>query len=689
MWKGFQRHAGAMAAALMLASLPVCAQAQEKRPNVVVIMTDDTGWGDLGVYGGGKTRNAPTPNLDQLAAEGTTFTEWYGQASCTAGRASFMTGRLPVRSALSVVIAPGDPNSIRPETPTIAEFFKKNGYQTYFSGKWHLGDTIGSMPINHGFDTMKNFLAYYSGVYAYTDTNLHPDFPRDNPKFMAAYWSQVNDGMWEGEAGQPPRQIVEHFTYTDLATVDQKQAADTATYIRAHANDAKPMFMYVAFTKMHNPTNVAPEFKGRSHASMYLDSLMEMDANSGTVLQALRAAGIDKNTIVLWTVDNGAWIDAYPDAGYQPFRGMKGTGFEGGWRVPTIISWPGHIPAGRKTEGITSHMDFWPTAAALAGLTPPPHGGWVGNDGKPIYFDGIDNSAFFLGKAEISAQFDDLHRRHRHARPAHRRLEIHLDREGYLARPAADAGGAGDLQPEAGPGRSLRQDVQRRGAADRRRAEDLAGPLVGPGQRLGAHDGAAAVPGNDEIDEGFPQHRYLAEPGAGRRRPAEVRGARGALLHGGLKIKPVIPGRCEAPNPESISPQKLIGVGIGFRRPRPPNRTGGFPAYGSPVGGFFIETVSLIARRCEARTARHSRSTPLTPLPSADSMRSVHTPASIQAQLRLISAPCLASSALPVLLCPGMVFTHPPSCPAFPRTGFAAPSSSRPLPRAATVLCGL
>ena len=395
----FQRSCGGIIGALVFTSLALPAQAQNKRPNVVVMMTDDTGWGDLGAFGGGKARNAPTPNLDQLAAEGTIFTEWYGQASCTAGRASFITGRLPVRSALSVVIAPGDPNKIRPETPTIAEFFKKDGYQTYYSGKWHLGDTIDAMPINHGFDVMKDFLAYYSGVYAYTDLTLHPDFPRDNPQFMAAYWSKVNDGMWEGEAGAPPRRVIEHFGYPDLATVDEKQAADAAAYIKAHANDAKPMFMYVSFTKMHNPTNAAPDFKGKSHASSYLNSLMEMDANCGKVLQALRSAGIDKNTIVLWTVDNGAWIDAYPDAGYQPFRGMKGTGFEGGWRVPTIMSWPGHIPAGRKTDGIISHMDFWPTAAALAGLTPPPHGGWTDNDGKPIYFDGIDDSAFVLGKA--------------------------------------------------------------------------------------------------------------------------------------------------------------------------------------------------------------------------------------------------------------------------------------------------
>ena len=234
-----RRYFGGMLGSLFLASLPVCAQAQDKRPNVVVIMTDDTGWGDLGAFGGGKTRNAPTPALDQLAAEGTIFTEWYGQASCTAGRASFITGRIPVRSALSVVIAPGDPNKLRPEIPTIAEFFKKNGYQTYFSGKWHLGDTIDAMPVNHGFDTMKDFLAYYSGVYAYTDTNLHPDFPRDNPQFMAVYWQTVNDGMWEADAGQPPRRVIEHFGYPDLATIDEKQAADAAGYIKEHAGELK------------------------------------------------------------------------------------------------------------------------------------------------------------------------------------------------------------------------------------------------------------------------------------------------------------------------------------------------------------------------------------------------------------------------------------------------------------------
>ena len=376
------------------------------RPNVVVIMTDDVGWGDLGSYGGGVTRGAPTPNLDRLAAEGERFTTWYGQASCTAGRASFITGRVPIRSALSVVIAPGDPNRLRRETPTIAEFFRRNGYRTYFSGKWHLGDKPEAFPIEHGFDEMKHFAAYYAGVYAYTDVRLHPSFPINDPQFMAAYYSQVDDGEWEGVAGRPPRRVKEHITFDDLATFDDKQRDSAMQYIRQHAKDERPFFMEVAFLKVHNPNNPSPAFRGRSQEGNYLDSLMELDYNTGQVMQTIRDAGIANNTIVVWTTDNGAWVDAWPDAGYTPFRGMKGSAFEGGWRVPAIMWWPGHIPAGRVLPGMMSHMDVWPTCAALAGLPPPPHGAWQGNDGKPIYFDGVDNSAYVLGKTDRSARQD-------------------------------------------------------------------------------------------------------------------------------------------------------------------------------------------------------------------------------------------------------------------------------------------
>ena len=169
------------AAAFFSAVAP--AHAQDKKPNIVMLMTDDTGWNDFGAYsGGGMTLGHPTPNIDKMAKEGAVFTSWYGQASCTAGRASFITGRIPIRSALSIVVAPGDENYLRPETPTIAEFFKKNGYTTYFSGKWHLGDKPVAYPTNHGFDEMKEFAAYYAGVYSYPDTTkwFHPWFPSYN-----------------------------------------------------------------------------------------------------------------------------------------------------------------------------------------------------------------------------------------------------------------------------------------------------------------------------------------------------------------------------------------------------------------------------------------------------------------------------------------------------------------------------
>jgi arylsulfatase A-like enzyme len=165
----------AVAGLLTVGSAPVDpASAQQKRPNVVMLMSDDTGWADLGCYLGGAALGHPTPNLDQMAKEGALFTNWYGQASCTAGRASFITGRIPIRSALSVVVVPGDPNGLRKETPTIAEFYQKNGYSTYFSGKWHLGDVDKFYPIEHGFDEMKEFAAYYPGVYGYSDTAPTP-----------------------------------------------------------------------------------------------------------------------------------------------------------------------------------------------------------------------------------------------------------------------------------------------------------------------------------------------------------------------------------------------------------------------------------------------------------------------------------------------------------------------------------
>jgi arylsulfatase A-like enzyme len=380
-------------------------QAADKKPNIVMLMTDDTGWNDFGCYtGGGVGLGHPTPNIDRIAKEGALFTCWYGQASCTAGRASFMTGRIPVRSALSVVVVPGDPNGLRKETPTIAEFFQKNGYHTYFSGKWHLGDKPEFYPIEHGFDEMKNFAAYYPGVYSYSDTSprMHPWFPKFNAAYWKLYQQIVNQYEWEGVAGKPATKVSpDPITYESLGEFDIQQTDSALAYIKEHAKDDKPFFMDVNFMKMHNPNNPAKAFEGKSKLGNYSDSMLELDFNIGRIMDVIRSESPD--TIVIVTADNGAWQDAWPDAGTVPFRGEKGSSFEGGWRVPAIMWAPGKIPAGVVMTEMMSHMDVWPTLAAMVGLKPPT-ADYVDNNGKGIYFDGVDNSDYVTGKSQHSAR---------------------------------------------------------------------------------------------------------------------------------------------------------------------------------------------------------------------------------------------------------------------------------------------
>jgi arylsulfatase A-like enzyme len=399
----FKHGLSALTVSAALIGVVATVSAADKKPNVVILMTDDTGWGDFGCYGGGVNLGHPTPNIDRVAAEGAVFTSWYGQASCTAGRSSFMTGRYPIRSALSVVVAPGDPNGLTKSTPTIAEFFQKNGFTTYFSGKWHLGDQPKFYPIEHGFDEMKEFAAYYPGVYTYDDTSwfAHPWFPKFNAEYWDMYQKIVNLYEWEGTAGKPAVKVA-RIDYDYLHEFDVRQANSAIDYIKQHASGDKPFFMDVNFMKMHNPNIPAKAFIGKSHLGNYSDAQLELDDNIGRVMDEIRAEA--PNTIVVITADNGAWQDAYPDAGTTPFRGEKGSPFEGGFRVPGIMWAPGLIPAGSHYGEMMSHIDCWSTLAAMTGLTPPPHGAWKDNDGKPIYFDSIDNSAYIEGKSKHSAR---------------------------------------------------------------------------------------------------------------------------------------------------------------------------------------------------------------------------------------------------------------------------------------------
>lgn len=368
-----------------------------KSPNIVVIMTDDVGWGDLGVYGGGETRGAPTPTLDRMAAEGMYFTNFYGQASCTAGRAAFITGRLPVRSGLGEVLTPGVLGGINRDEMTIADYLGQAGYRTVQIGKWHLGDRPEFYPTAVGFDEMYNMLPYYANAYTWTDPDFYPDFPAKSKEYMAFFNKMYNDGEWEGVKGQPAKKT-RVMNAEELAIVDNRMADTAVQWIKTNAKGDKPFFMYLCFMKLHNPTIPSPQWKGKSPMGHpYGDSLMELDYNTGRVFQAIRDAGIAENTLVIWMPDNGAWVDVWPDAGYTPFRGAKGTNFEAGFRIPAIAWWPGHIPAGVRADGIVSSMDIFPTAANLAGLPVPPKE-WKDKAGKPIIFDGIDQTNLLLGK---------------------------------------------------------------------------------------------------------------------------------------------------------------------------------------------------------------------------------------------------------------------------------------------------
>ena len=234
---------------------------------------------------------------------------------------------------------------------------------------------------------MKEFAAYYPGVYTYDDTDsfAHPWFPKFNAPYWDEYQKIVNLYEWEGTAGKSATKVA-RIDYDYLHEFDVRQANSAVGYIRQHAKDAKPFFMDVNFMKIRNPNIPAKAFIGKSHLVNYSDAMLELDSNIGKVMDAIRAEG--PNTIVIITADNGAWQDAIaqPDAGTVPFRGEKGSPFEGGFRVSGIMWAPGKIPAGAHYGEMMSHIDLWATLATMVGLTPPPHGAWTDNDGKPIYF---------------------------------------------------------------------------------------------------------------------------------------------------------------------------------------------------------------------------------------------------------------------------------------------------------------
>jgi arylsulfatase len=405
---------GAAALFVATAVFSTASIAQEARkPNIILIVSDDTGYGDLGPYGGGVGRGMPTPNIDRLAKEGMTFFSFYAQPSCTPGRAAMQTGRIPNRSGMTTVAFQGQGGGLPKEEWTLASVLKTGGYKTFFSGKWHLGEADYSLPNAQGYDEMKYAGLYHLNAYTYADPTWFPDMDPE----LRAMFQKVTRGALSGNAGETAREEFKiNGQYVDTPVVNGKEGVvgipffdryvekASLEYLDRNAKSEQPFFMNINFMKVHQPNMPDPDYKGKSMSkSKYADSVVELDARIGRIMDKVRELGLDKNTLVFYTTDNGAWQDVYPDAGYTPFRGTKGTVREGGNRVPAIAWMPGKIAPASTDHNILGGLDLMATFASMAGIKLPV------NDraDKPIVFDSYDMSPvlFGTGKSERKSWF--------------------------------------------------------------------------------------------------------------------------------------------------------------------------------------------------------------------------------------------------------------------------------------------
>jgi arylsulfatase len=381
------------------------------KPNILFIVSDDTGYGDLGPYGGGEGRGMPTPSIDKLAAQGMTFFSFYAQPSCTPGRAAMQTGRIPNRSGMTTVAFQGQGGGLPKAEWTLASVLKTAGYKTYFTGKWHLGESDYALPNAQGYDLMKYCGLYHLNAYTYGDPTWFPDM---DPKLREMFL-RVTIGSLSGNAGEPAREdfringqyvnepgksvTLHGITYSNgvvgIPYFDSYVEKAALEFLEDSAKSSAPFFINVNFMKVHQPNMPAPEFEHKSMSkSKYADSVCELDTRIGRIMDKLKALGMDKNTLVFFTTDNGAWQDVYPDAGYTPFRGTKGTVREGGNRVPAIAVWPGKIKEGTRNHDIIGGLDLMATFASVAGIKELPK---KDREDKPILFDSYDMTPVLTG----------------------------------------------------------------------------------------------------------------------------------------------------------------------------------------------------------------------------------------------------------------------------------------------------
>jgi arylsulfatase len=386
------------------------AAAQEKKPNIIVIMGDDIGWFNIGAYNQGIMAGR-TPNLDKIASEGIRFTDYYAEASCTAGRANFITGELPIRTGLTTVGQAGSPIGIPAQAVTIATALKSMGYATGQFGKNHLGDLNQFLPTVHGFDEFFGYLYHLDAM----EDPCHRNYPQDlrdkvGPRNMIHSWATAADDAtvqprW-GKIGKQKIEDAGELCPERMKTVDDEILDFTIKFMDKARTDGKPFFVWLNPTRMHVVTHLSDKYEAmrtpENGWNVEEAGMAQLDDIVGSVMKYLKDNGLDDNTIVVFTTDNGAENFTWPDGGQTPFAGGKGTALEGGFRVPALIRWPGKVPAGKVENSIISGLDWFPTLVAAAGnpdiTTELLKGKKMGDSTYKVHLDGYNQMDLITGK---------------------------------------------------------------------------------------------------------------------------------------------------------------------------------------------------------------------------------------------------------------------------------------------------
>jgi len=382
----------ALAASLSAASV----FAQAEKPNILVIWGDDIGQSNISQYTHGMM-GYETPNIDRIAQEGMTFTDYYGEQSCTAGRSSFIMGQSVFRTGLSKVGLPGAAEGMQVEDPTIAGLLKNHGYATGQFGKNHLGDKDEMLPTNHGFDEFLGNLYHLNAE----EEPENEDYPQ-SPEFAKKYGPR---GVIKSSA-DGTIEDTGPLTKKRMETVDDETSAAAIDFIERQTAAGKPWFVWWSGTRMHFRTHVKEELRGISGQDEYSDGMVEHDMHIGKFLDKLDELNIADNTIVFYSTDNGPHMNTWPDAAMTPFRGEKNTNWEGGFRVPSMVRWPGHIKAGEWSNAIMHHMDWLPTFLAAAGESDVKEKLLTGHQAMgrdyKVHLDGYNFLPYLTGETEES-----------------------------------------------------------------------------------------------------------------------------------------------------------------------------------------------------------------------------------------------------------------------------------------------